>query len=101
MEDQVRKMKTMPTDFYYLDNVQLQEHVDCRANFVFETVHLKVHAFEDYLSAAGVGNLLENGGRLRMVQVCRRREKNVELRRQKPERSNIKLASLCSAKLDI
>ena len=56
-------------------------------------MHLETHALEDHLGARRKGHLLQDCGHLRGVQ-ARRRHKNIELRRQQPQRCDIELASL-------
>ena len=85
--------KFWETNKTYFHEIQVQDHVDGRSDFILETMHLETHALKHNLCARRERDLLQEGRHLRTIE-GRRREEHVELDWKKPERRDIVLAGL-------
>lgn len=63
----------------YLNDIEVQNHVHCIADFVLEPVHFETHALEDDLRTRRSRDLLDDARDLCCVE-CRGRQQDIELR---------------------
>ena len=64
----------------HLNNIQVQNHVDCCTNLVLKSMHFETHGFENDLRTSDERDLLEKFCNLCSIQ-RRRGKQNIELDR--------------------
>lgn len=85
--------KYRETNKTYFHEIQVQDHVDGRSDFILQTMHFETHTLEHDLCTCGKRDLLQECRHLRAIE-CRRGKEYVELDWEKPERCNIILTRL-------
>jgi hypothetical protein len=56
----------------YFNHIEIHDHTDGGANFVFQAMHFKAHALKHYFSSGSDGYLFQKVGDSARVQSCRR-----------------------------